>query len=228
MRRTSWVAIIPALALGCATGSSNQKPSSEAVKTQSQAQAALQRAADAQKRALDEQQKAEQLQQEVVQKQKDLADTQARLNAQRAKAEQAQRDAQRLSAEAQQEAQRQQTQAMQLQRQQAQTNQELTQQNQQSYMQTKNVRGRAVSANKDEVLLRSSDQGDVRLKLNDSTSITVDGKMGTGEEIQPGEDVRATYQVIDGQPTAVKIDVTSNKSRTSPSSSSDTSQPKQQ
>ena len=51
--------------------------------------------------------------------------------------------------------------------------------------------------------------------------------LGTGEEIQPGEDVRATYQVIDGQPTAVKIDVTSNKSRTSPSSSSDTSQPKQ-
>lgn len=52
MRRMSWLATIPALALGCATGSSNQKPSSEAVKTQSQAQAALQRAADAQKRAL--------------------------------------------------------------------------------------------------------------------------------------------------------------------------------
>jgi len=221
----SWLATIPALALACATGSKNEKPSSEAVKTQSQAQAALQRAADGQKRALEEQQKAEQVQQEVVQKQKDLADAQARLNAQREKAQQAQREAQRLGAEAQQEAQRQQTQAMQLQQQQAQTNQQLTEQNQQSFMQTRNVSGQAVSANKDEILLRSSDQGDVRLKLNDSTSITVDGKMGTGEQIQPGEDVRATYQLIDGQPVAVKIDATSTGSRTN---SSEPSQPKQQ
>jgi oligoendopeptidase F len=224
MRRMSWVAVIPALALGCATGSSNEKPTSEAVKTQSQAQAALQRAADGQKRALEEQQKAEQLQQQVVQKQKDLADTQARLSAQRAKAQQAQSDAQRLSAEAQQEGQRQQTQAMQLQQQQVQTNQQQMQQNQQSFMKARNVSGQAVSATKDELLLRSSDQGDVRLKLNDSTSITVDGKMGTGEQIQPGEDVRATYQLIDGQSVAVKIDATSSKSG---ASSSETSQPKQ-
>jgi len=227
MRRMSWLATIPALALACATGSKNEKPSSEAVKTQSQAQAALQRAADAQKRALDEQQKAEQQQQVVVQKQKDLADAQARLNAQRDKAQQSQREAQRLSADAQQEAQREQTQAMQLQQQQAQTNQQLTQQNQQNFMQTRIVRGSAVSATKDELLLRSSDQGDVRLKLNDSTSITVDGKMGTGEQIQPGEDVRATYQLIDGQSIAVKIEARSSRSRTD-SSSSDTSQPKQQ
>ena len=211
MRRMSWMAVIPALALSCAMGSKEEKPSSEAVKTQSQAQAALQRAADGQKRALGEQQKA-------------LADAQARLSAQRAKAQQAQKDAQRLSADAQQEAQRQQTQAMQLQQQQAQTSQQQMQQNQQSFMQTRNVSGQAVSANKDEILLRSSDQGDVRLKLNDSTSITVDGKMGTGEQIQPGEDVRATYQLIDGQPVAVKIDATSSGSR---SNSSDTSQPKQ-
>src|SRR6266511_4069619 len=105
MRRMWWLATIPALALGCASGSSNQPKMSEATQTQTQAQQALQRAADAQKRALDEQQKAEQFQQEVMQKQKDLADAQARLTAQRAKAEQAQREAQRLSAEAQQEAQ---------------------------------------------------------------------------------------------------------------------------
>src|SRR6266852_4112077 len=98
MRRMWWLATIPALALGCATGSSNNQKMSESTKTQTQAQQALQKAADAQKQALQEQQKAEQLQQEVTQKQKDLADAQARLTAQRAKAEQAQRDAQRLGA----------------------------------------------------------------------------------------------------------------------------------
>ena len=91
----------------------------------------------------------------------------------------------------------------------------MTQQNQQAYMQTKNVRGQAVSASKDELLLRSSDQGDLRLKLNDSTAVTVDGQMGSPDQIKGGEDVRASYQVIDGQPTALKIDVKSNQSSTS-------------
>ena len=222
MRRIWWLATIPALALGCATGSSNnQKPTSEAVRTQTQAQQALQRAADAQKQALAEQQKAEQLQQEVTQKQKDLADAQARLTAQRAKAEQSQRDAQRLGAEAQREAQTQQQQATQLQRTEGQQHQQMTQQNQQAYMQAKNVRGQALSASKDELVLRSSDQGDLRLKLNDSTAVTVDGQLGSPDQIKAGQDVRASYQVIDGQPTATKIEVKSNQS-------SDTSQPKQQ
>jgi hypothetical protein len=202
-----WLATIPALALGCATGSSNeQKTSSEAVKTQSRAQQALQKAADAQKQALAEQQKAEQLQQEVVQKQKELADAQARLNAQRVKAEQAQREAQRLSAEAQREAQLQQSQAMQLQRQEAQQHQQITQENQQQWMQAKNVQGKAVAASNGELLLRAPGQGDLRLKTNDSTAVTVDGKSATLDQIQPGQDVRASYQVVDGQPIALVIE----------------------
>ncbi len=217
MRRMWWLATIPALALGCASGSSNQPKMSEATQTQTQAQQALQRAADAQKRALDEQQKAEQFQQEVMQKQKDLADAQARLTGQRAKAEQAQREAQRLSAEAQQEAQRQQQQAIQLQRQEAQTHQQITQQNQQQWMQPKTVQGKAVTAGKDELLLRAPDQGDLRLKANDSTTVTVDGKSASLDDIRPGEDVRASYQVVDGQPIALVVEAhrsdTSNPSK---------------
>jgi len=209
MRRMWWLATIPALALGCASGSSNQQKMSEAAKTQTQAQQALQRAADAQKRALEEQQKAEQLQQEVMQKQKELADAQARLTAQRAKAEQAQRDAQRLTAEAHQEALREQQQAMQLQRREAQQHQQLTQQNQQQWMQTKTVQGKAVTAGKDELLVRAPDQGDLRLKTNDSTTVTVDGKSASLDEIKPGEDVRASYQVVDGQPIALVIEARS-------------------
>lgn len=221
MRRMWWLATIPALAIGCATGSSDNKPTSEAVKTQTQAQQALQKAADAQKQALQEQQKAEQLQQEVTQKQKDLADAQARLTAQRAKAEQAQRDAQRLTAQAQQEAQAQQQQATQLQRTEGQQLQQMTQQNQQAFMQAKTVRGQALSASKDELVLRSSDQGDLRLKLNDSTAVTVDGKLGSPDQIRPGGDVRASYQVIDGQPVALSIEA---RSKTSSSTSDQSNQ----
>ena len=97
----------------------------------------------------------------------------------------------------------------------AQTHQQISQQNQQSWTQAKNVSGRAVSASNDEVLVRSSDQGDLRLKLNDSTAVTVDGQMGSADQIKPGEDVRASYQVIDGQPTATKIEVRSSQSSTS-------------
>jgi hypothetical protein len=39
--------------------------------------------------------------------------------------------------------------------------------------------------------------------------------MGTADQIQPGEDVRASYQVIDGQPTALKLTVTSSRSKSS-------------
>jgi len=208
-----WLATIPALALGCASGSSNQPKMSEAAKTQTQAQQTLQKAADAQKQALAEQQKAEQLQQEVVQKQKELADAQARLTAQRAKAEQAQREAQRLSAEAQREAQVRQQQAVQLQRSQAQQHQQITQQNQQQWMQPKDVQGKAVSASNGELLLRAPDQGDLRLKTNDSTAVIVDGKSASLDQIQPGQDVRASYQVVDGQPIALKIEA--NRSDTS-------------
>src|SRR2546421_6143805 len=213
MRRIWWMAAVPALLFGCASSKSDTKMS-ESAKTQTAAQASLQKAADAQKHALEEQQKAEQLQQEVVQKQKDLADAQARLQGQRAKAEQAQRDARTAADEAHREAQQQQGQAMQMQKSEAQTHQQINQQNQQAWTQAKNVSGRAVSASSDEVLVRSSDQGDLRLKLNDSTAITVDGRMGKVDDIKPGGNVRAAYQVIDGQPTALRLDVTNNRSST--------------
>jgi hypothetical protein len=69
------------------------------------------------------------------------------------------------------------------------------------------------------VLVRSPDQGDVRVKLNDSTAITVDGRMGKADDIKPGANVRASYQLIDGQPTASKLEVT-NRSGTSSGMSS--------
>lgn len=223
MRRIWWMAAVPALLFGCASGKSETKMS-ESAKTQTAAQLSLQKAADAQKHALEEQQKAEQLQQEVVTKQKEMADSQARLQGQRAKAEQAQRDARTAADEAHSQAQQQQGQAMQLQKSEAQTHQQITQQNQQAWTEAKNVSGRAVSAGNGEVLVRSADQGDLRLKLSDSTAITVDGRMGKVDDIRPGGNVRASYQVIDGQPTALRVDVT-NRSSTSGSTSGSSTDP---
>jgi len=215
MRRIGWLAAIPAFALACATSSSSEKMS-DTTKAQSSAQSAFQKAADAQKKAVDEQQKLEQAQRDVVAAQKALADAQARLEGQRGKAEQAQRDAQQLAADANQQAQQDQQQALQLQKQQVQQHKQMTSENQKSWMQTKNVEGRAVSAANNELMVRSSDQGDLRLKVNDSTSVNVDGKMGSLDQIKPGSDVRASYQLVDGQPTALTIEVTNQGSSSVP------------
>ena len=187
MRRIGWLAAIPAFALACATSSSSEKMS-DTTKAQSSAQSAFQKAADAQKKAVDEQQKLEQ----------------------------AQRDAQQLAADANQQAQQDQQQALQLQKQQVQQHKQMTSENQKSWMQTKNVEGRAVSAANNELMVRSSDQGDLRLKVNDSTSVNVDGKMGSLDQIKPGSDVRASYQLVDGQPTALTIEVTNQGSSSVP------------
>ena len=170
--------------------------------------AGFQKAADAQKHAVEEQQKLEKAQRDVVAAQKALADAQARLEGQKAKAEQAQRDAQQLASDAQQQGQQDQQQALQLQQQQSKQHKEMTTQNQKSWMQTKNVEGQALSAGNNELMVRSSDQGDMRLKVNDSTAVNVDGKLGSLDQIKPGSDVRASYQLVDGQPMALTIEVT--------------------
>ena len=78
-------------------------------------------------------------------------------------------------------------------------------------------------ASSDQLKVRSGDR-EMALKVNDSTAVTVDGKPSSTAQIQPGSDVRASYQMVDGQATALKIDVTSNMpsmDSSRPSSSSD-------
>lgn len=202
--------VLPAIALafGCATGGQEQRKS-EAMTAQEQAHRQLQQAADAQKKAADEQAQAEKDQQEVVKSQKALADAQARLRGQRMKAQQAQEEANRLSATAQQEASMQQQQALQYQQLQA---QQATQQNQarsQQWTQQQDVQGRVLSASGDQLQVRTSDQQLMKLDVTGSTAINVDGRSGNASQIQPGSDVRASYQLIDGKARALTIDVTS-------------------
>src|SRR5512140_2433900 len=212
-----WVAGL-ALAVGCAMGGQSTKKS-ETMTAQDQAHQSLQQAADAQKKASDEQAKAEQAQADVTAKQKELADAQAKLRGQRAKAQQAQRDAEQLTKAAQQQAMQQQQQAQQLQQ-----TQSLNQDRQQSWTQQKDLTGTVVQAQGDSLQVRdSNDQQILQLQLTDATALTVNGQTGQVSQIQPGSDVRASYQLVDGQAKALKIDVTS---KSGSSSQSQEPQPK--
>jgi hypothetical protein len=84
----------------------------------------------------------------------------------------------------------------------------MQQENQQAFAQTQNIQGKVTSASSDELTVMAPGQGDVRLKLNDSTAITIDGRQGSANQIQPGSDVRASYRLIDGTPTAMRVQVT--------------------
>lgn len=202
--------VLPAVALafGCAMGGQEAKRS-ETMTAQDQAQQQLQQAADAQKRAGGEQAAAEKDQQEVVQAQKALADAQVKLRGQRMKAKQAQADASRMSEQAQKEVQQQQQQASQLQEQQAQKNSELNKSRNQEWAAQKDLEGRVLQASGDELQVRTSDQRLMKLGVTDSTAINFNGRSGTLSQIQPGSDVRASYQLIDGKARALQIDVTS-------------------
>ncbi|MFL5459030.1 MAG: hypothetical protein ACJ78X_21735, partial [Myxococcales bacterium] len=71
----------------------------------------------------------------------------------------------------------------------------------------------------DSLKVRAGDR-DMNLQLSDSTAITVDGKSSSAQQIQPGSDVRASYQMVDGQAQALKIDVKSSQGSSSSGSSS--------
>jgi len=200
-----------ALVFACATGGQQAKKS-EAQNAQDQAHQSLQAAADAQKKAADEQAKAEQFQDEVTQKQKELADAQAKLRGQRVKAQQAQQDAQRLTQTAQREAQTQQREAQQLQKSQAQEMQQRNQERVQNWTQQQNAQGTLVSAQSDQVQIRTQDQGVLKLQVTDSTAVTLDGKTATLTQLQPGADVRASYQSVGGEDKALTIEATSQSS----------------
>jgi len=210
MRNTVWVAGL-ALVCGCAMGGQETKKS-EAAKAQDQAHQSLQAAADAQKKAADEQAKAEQAQQEVTQKQKELADAEVKLRGQRMKAQQAQGDARQAAQAAQEEAQQQQQQASQLQQSQAREMKQTDQEKLRNWTQEQNAQGTVVSAQKDELQIRTRDQELLKLQVTDATAVTLNGQTASVSQLQPGSDVRASYQTVDGKEKALTIEATSKSS----------------
>ena len=151
--------------------------------------------------------------------QKALADAQATLAGQRAKAAQAQRDAAQSGRDSQERGAQMQQRATQLQGQEARQGTQTQEGNQRAWMQTRNVRGTVAAVTPSSLTVRSDDQEDVLLHLSDTTAVNLDGRTASMNEIRAGNDVRATYGRVDGQATAVRLDVTSSGSKSDDSSS---------
>ena len=199
---------IPAIALACATSSPNSQVSGTR-RAQDDAQKQYQGAANAQKHAADEQQKAEQAEREVTKAQKALADAQAKLEGQRAKAAQAQQEAGVMGRDAERRGTQAQEQATQKQGEEARQGKLTEQDNQRAWMQTQNVSGEVSSVSANELTIRSDGRGDVKLRVSNSTAINLDGKTAALNDIHTGNDVRASYGVVDGVSTATQLEVTS-------------------
>jgi hypothetical protein len=80
----------------------------------------------------------------------------------------------------------------------------------QSWTAEQNLSGTVVRKSGDQIRVRTQDQGLMNLDVTDSTAISLDGQKASVDQIQPGEDVRASYQMIDGKAKALTIDVSSN------------------
>jgi len=200
--------LIPAFALACATSSPNQQMSGTR-RAQDDAQQQYQSAATAQKHAAEEQQKAEQAEKDVTKAQKALADAQSKLEGQRAKAAQAQRDAGQKGRDAQENGSRMQENATQMQGQEARQEKRTEQGNDRAWMQTQNVSGAVAAVGANDLTIRSADRGDVKLELSTSTAVNLDGRTAMLADVHPGNQVRASYGVVDGKSTATELVVTS-------------------
>jgi hypothetical protein len=74
------------------------------------------------------------------------------------------------------------------------------------------VTGRVVSSSPGELLLSSAGapgQPQIRLQVNPQTQVMVNGRQGSIADIAEGSQVRASYQDVGGEPTALRVDVTS-------------------
>jgi septal ring factor EnvC (AmiA/AmiB activator) len=167
--------------------------------------------------------------QDVDKARQELQQAEAKAQQEFQEAQRAQQQASNQATQAQAEIQQSQQQALEAQRQQqqemAQAQQQAAQQQEQtartqqqsaqqqgSQQQQQLVTGQVVRSSPDELLLSSAGgvgQPQIRLQLNEQTQVMVDGRQGSAADISEGSQVRASYQDIGGEPTALRVDVTS-------------------
>ena len=199
---------------------------------QQRSEDALEQAKQAQEKAREEQQQVADARQDVEEARQKLQESEAKAQQEFQQAQQAQQQATNQAQQAQADVQQSQQQALEAQRQQqqqmAQAQQQAAQQQQQmanDQQQTAQqqpqrmqqlVTGQVVSASPDELLLSNAGapgQAQIRLQLNEQTQVMVDGRQASAAEIPEGGQVRASYQDMGGEPTAVRVDVTSGGQR---------------
>ena len=75
----------------------------------------------------------------------------------------------------------------------------------------KSVTGTVAQASADELQVDTANQPGMRLKVNNSTRITIDGKDASVSELREGSQVRASYQGNGDQATATRIEARSSR-----------------
>jgi hypothetical protein len=206
MRNIIWPATM-ALAIGCAT----TQPAQDTATAQAQAAQSLQAASDAQNQANYEQQKAEQANQNVIATQQDLAQQRAYARDQTLRAQQAQANAQQAEINAHEQGAYAQEKA--IENQQIEASQAPIAAPPPHVATAQVIEGQVVSATDDNIALRTLHSGVVNLSVQDFTRISLDGQpVGRASNLMPGEDVRASFQVVDGQPQALRVHVHGNMS----------------
>ena len=235
------------LATGCKEGRSvsvneqenEQASASVAVENaQERSEEAFDQAEQAQKQAGDEQQEAAQAQQRVEDARRQLTEAEAKAQTELQEAQQAQQQAQQTQQQAQQTVAEAQASALEAQRQQQ---AELAQQAQQQAQQTQQqaqvaqqqaqaplpsaqgqseqvITGQVLTADENEVLVSVRGEPQLRLQVEPSTQIIVNGRQGRAGEIQEGSQVRASYRDSEGEQKAVRIEVTSSAQPALPTS----------
>jgi hypothetical protein len=226
---TRWFFAASVLALAASTGCASTGTKSDTASAQGAASGQFQRAAEAQKQAAEEQAKAEQLDKDVASAQKALAEADTKAKGQHARATTAQTTARQLGQQASHQGMQEQKQAATSMKREtaargAQAQERETWRNQQ------NVAGRVVETSGNSLRVRPPGKSDLNVALNDSSAVRLNGRVAKTDQIQPGDEVRVAYQMVDGKATAVRVDVRRRDPGASKSSSgpnqSDSSKPK--
>jgi flagellar biosynthesis GTPase FlhF len=236
MTRGSWWLSAGVAALLCTAGCKQQGQQQQDVQgearasvesAQERSQKALDQAREVQEKASEEQGQVADARQDVEKARQELQEAEAKAQREFQEAQNAQQQASNQAQQAQSEVQQSQQQALEAQRQQqqelAQAQQQAAQQQQQQAQQGQQaaqaqpsqaqqlVTGRVVTASPDELLLSSAGgagQSPLRLQVNEQTQVLVNGRQASVADITEGSQVRASYQNVEGEPTAVRVDVT--------------------
>ncbi|MDY7232210.1 hypothetical protein [Hyalangium rubrum] len=227
------------LTAGCKEGrsiqGSEQASASDRVEqAQKQSEKAFDQAENAQQEASDQQREAARAQQVVEETRTELAEAESRAQKELQEAQASQQQAQTAQQQAQQTVTEAQASALEAQRQQeselAQQDALDAQQSPQAAEQASEpaqqpmaqaplpstpsqgeqlIIGEVLTASEREVMVSVRGEPQLRLQVGPSTQIIVDGQQGRAADIQEGSQVRASYRDTQGEPTAVRIEVTS-------------------
>jgi hypothetical protein len=209
---------------GCQRSDRDRQGEGTAMKS---AERSAEQAANQQERAADKAGEAADARKDVADEQKDLAkaraDAQKDVQEEKADAQKDVQDEKKDLAEARGEAQEKTAEAQAAQQQAEQKSGQAGQQMErgqqamggqaQAGMGAQTASGELVRASSEEIVLRpeGGQQGELTLKVNESTPVTIDGREGKLSDLKEGTQVRASYEDAQGERTATSIEAQQSK-----------------